>query len=123
MIYNIRMSKLLIGTSGYDYPEWRGVFYPDSLKRKDFLTYYATVFNALELNNTFYNMPTRDRLISFYERSECKLQFSVKANRLLTHEITRSWQNAADDFKTAVSPLAEKSCLCALLFQCPQSCL
>jgi uncharacterized protein YecE (DUF72 family) len=115
------MSKLLIGTSGYDYPEWRGVFYPDSLKRKDFLTYYATVFNALELNNTFYNMPTRDRLISFYERSEGKLQFSVKANRLLTHEITRNWQNDADDFKTAVSPLAEKSCLCALLFQFPQS--
>ena len=54
------MSDLLIGTSGYDYPEWKGVFYPDDLKRKDFLIFYATQFNALELNNTFYNMPTAE---------------------------------------------------------------
>lgn len=54
------MSDLLIGTSGYDYPEWKGVFYPEDLKRKDFLSFYATQFNALELNNTFYNMPTAE---------------------------------------------------------------
>lgn len=53
-----KMPDLLIGTSGYDYPEWKGVFYPDDLKRKDFLSYYATQFNALELNNTFYNTLT-----------------------------------------------------------------
>ena len=47
------MSDLLIGTSGYDYPEWKGVFYPEDLKRKNFLSFYATQFNALELNNTF----------------------------------------------------------------------
>ena len=85
------MSDLLIGTSGYDYPEWKGVFYPEDLKRKDFLSYYATQFNALELNNTFYNMPTAERLLSFYERSEGRLNFSVKANRLLTHEIGADW--------------------------------
>ena len=78
-----KMPNLLIGTSGYDYPEWKGVFYPEDLKRKDFLSYYATQFNSLELNNTFYNMPTAERLMSFYERSEGKLSFSVKANRLL----------------------------------------
>ncbi|WP_407425925.1 DUF72 domain-containing protein [Treponema sp.] len=82
------MPEIFLGTSGYDYPEWKGVFYPADLKRKDFLCYYATKFNALELNNTFYNMPTADRLLSFYERSEGKLEFSIKANRLLTHEIT-----------------------------------
>ena len=79
----VEMSDLLIGTSGYDYPEWKGVFYPEDLKRKDFLIFYATQFNALELNNTFYNMPTAERMLSFYERSEGKLSFSVKANRLL----------------------------------------
>lgn len=92
------MSDLLIGTSGYDYPEWRVVFYPEDLKRKDFLIFYATQFNALELNNTFYNIPTAERLLSFYERSEGKLSFSVKANRLLTHEIGADWQVAAKDF-------------------------
>lgn len=115
------MSDLLIGTSGYDYPEWKGVFYPDDLKRKDFLIFYATQFNALELNNTFYNTPTAERLLSFYERSEGKLSFSVKANRLLTHEIGADWQVAAEDFKTALTPLQEKDSLSSVLFQLPES--
>ena len=115
------MSDLLIGTSGYDYPEWKGVFYPEDLKRKDFLSYYATQFNALELNNTFYNMPTAERLMSFYERSEGRLNFSVKANRLLTHEIGAEWQAAAGDFKEALKPLNEKERLSAILFQLPES--
>ena len=115
------MSDLLIGTSGYDYPEWKGVFYPDDLKRKDFLSFYATQFNALELNNTFYNMPTAERLLSFYERSEGKLSFSVKANRLLTHEIGADWQVAAKDFKEALKPMNEKERLAAVLFQLPES--
>ena len=115
------MSDLLIGTSGYDYPEWKGVFYPEDLKRKDFLSYYATQFNALELNNTFYNMPTAERLLSFYDRSEGKLSFSVKANRLLTHEIGADWQVAAGDFKEALKPLNEKERLSAVLFQLPES--
>ena len=114
------MSDLLIGTSGYDYPEWKGVFYPEDLKRKDFLIFYATQFNALELNNTFYNMPTAERLLSFYERSEGKLSFSVKANRLLTHEIGADWQVAAKDFKTALTPLQEKDSLSSVLFQLPE---
>lgn len=87
------------------------------MKRKDFLSYYATQFNALELNNTFYNMPTAERLLSFYERSEGKLSFSVKANRLLTHEIGADWQVAAKDFKEALKPLNEKERLSAVLFQ------
>ena len=115
------MSELLIGTSGYDYPEWKGVFYPADLKRKDFLLYYSTVFNALELNNSFYNMPTSERLVSFWERSEGRLNFSVKANRLLTHEISESWKDAANDFKNAVAPLQEKGSLSAVLFQFPES--
>ena len=115
------MSELLIGTSGYDYLEWKGVFYPKDLKRKDFLIFYATQFNALELNNTFYNMPTAERLLSFYERSEGRLNFSVKANRLLTHEIGTDWQTAAKDFKEALKPLNEKERLSAVLFQLPES--
>ena len=115
------MAEILIGTSGYDYPEWKGVFYPEDLKRKDFLSFYATQFNALELNNTFYNMPTAERLMSFYERSEGWLNFSVKANRLLTHEIGAEWQVAAEDFKDALKPLSGKGVLSAVLFQLPES--
>lgn len=115
------MSQLLIGTSGYDYPEWKGVFYPTDLPRKDFLSYYATQFNALEINNTFYNMPDAGRINSFYERSQGKLNFSIKANRLLTHEIDQNWKNYGDDLKNAIKDLQEKDCLSAVLFQFPQS--
>ncbi len=113
--------NILIGTSGYDYPEWKGVFYPLDLKRADFLKYYASQFNALELNNTFYNMPTAERLLSYYERSEEKLKFSIKANRLLTHEISFNWQTVAADLKLALILLLNKDCLSALLFQFPES--
>ncbi len=115
------MSRILIGTSGYDYPEWRGIFYPSDLKRSDFLQYYASQFNALELNNTFYNMPTAGRMLSFYEKSKGRLQFSVKANRLLTHEAGADWTLQAKAFRDAVNPLLEKASLCAVLFQFPQS--
>lgn len=115
------MAEILIGTSGYDYPEWKGVFYPDDLKRKEFLEYYATRFNALELNNTFYNMPTADRLALFYERTQGKIYFSIKVNRTLTHEPDRNWKDRVQEMKTAVSPLMEKDVLSDLLFQLPQS--
>ena len=114
-------APILIGTSGFDYPEWKGVFYPADLKRKDFLAYYATQFNALELNGTFYNMPTGERLLSFYERSEGNVQFSVKANRQLTHEIARNWQSTTQAFADALKPLQDKGCLSAVLFQFPQN--
>nr|MCR4900375.1 DUF72 domain-containing protein [Treponema sp.] len=80
-----------------------------------------TQFNALELNNTFYNMPTAEKLLSFYERANGSLNFSIKANRLLTHEITTQWETAAQDFKNAIKPVYEKNKLSALLFQFPQS--
>ena len=66
-------------------------------------------------------MPTAERMLSFYERSEGRLNFSVKANRLLTHEIGADWQGAAEDFKVALKPLNEKECLSAVLFQFPES--
>lgn len=115
------MNNILIGTSGYDYPEWKGVFYPMELKRQDFLSYYANVFNALELNFCFYSMPTADRMLNFFDRSEGKVQFSVKANRLLTHEVDKNWRTAAADFKAAISPLQQKDVLSSVLFQLPQS--
>ena len=83
------MSDILIGTSGYDYLEWKVVFYPADLKRKEFLEYYATKFNALEINSTFYNMPDDMKMRHFYDRTEGKLQFAVKAKRTLNRNSHR----------------------------------
>lgn len=115
------MQNYLIGTSGYDYPEWKGIFYPNNLSRKDFLSFYATQFNALELNNSFYTMPTCERMENFILKTEEKIFFSVKANRFLTHEISQFWKNYAEDFKNSIKKMNEKGLLSSVLFQFPQS--
>lgn len=113
--------QIFIGTSGYDHPELKGSFYPTDLPRKDFLAYYSTKFNALELNSTFYGMPTAERLQSFYERAEGRLKFSVKMNRQLTHEITAQWKKQAEEFRRAATILMEKDALLSILIQFPES--
>jgi len=110
-----------IGTSGYDYPEWKGIFYPEKLPRKDFLSFYATHFNALELNNTFYNMPTKERIESYVERSEGKLHFSLKVPKIFTHEVGCNLQTASAELKAAVSPMVEEELLTSFLFQFPHN--
>lgn len=115
------MPEILIGTSGYDHPELKGSFYPSDLPRKDFLLYYSTKFNALEINSTFYGMPTGERLLSFWERSEGRLKFSIKTTRVLTHEIDRQWKNYAEEFRKALSALQEKNALSSVLVQFPES--
>lgn len=112
---------ILIGTSGFDYPEWKGVFYPQDLKREEFLEFYATQFNALEVNNSFYNMPDQHRLLKFYERTEGNLFFSIKANKSLTHEIDGNWKKRAEEMRIATLPLMQKGVLASILFQLPQS--
>lgn len=115
------MSNILIGTSGYDYPEWKNVFYPSNLKRPDFLPYYSTIFNTLELNYSFYSMPTLKQMISFYDRTQGKIQFTLKANSSLTHYITPTWKDNVKLFQNASSYLLEKNSLANILFQFPQS--
>ena len=115
------MPQILIGTSGYDHPELKGSFYPLDLPRKDFLLYYSTKFSALEINSTFYGMPDAVRMNSFFQRSEGRVMFSVKLNRLMTHEITGNWKNTAGEFRNAMCPLIEKNVLSVILMQFPES--
>ena len=75
------MAEILVGTSGYDYPEWRGVFYPQDLPRDEFLAFYSGYFNALEINYTYYGMPEERQIASMVTRSMGRLQFSVKAHQ------------------------------------------
>jgi len=115
------MKGIYIGTSGYDYPEWKEIFYPKELKRKDFLSYYSSIFNAVEINNTFYNMPTVERIQSLVERSEKKIVFSIKANRQLTHEINNNWDNISYEFLQTLNILIKNDLLSSVIFQFPQS--
>jgi len=116
------MGKLLIGTSGYDYPEWKGVFYPEKTARNKFLEYYATQFNSIELNGTYYRMPTAKQMQNMVKRTGGKVQFSVKAFNGLTHNLNNSqYQVVVSDIKKALEPLQTNNVLLCLLLQFPQS--
>jgi uncharacterized protein YecE (DUF72 family) len=116
------MAEILIGTSGYDYPEWKGTLYPNDLKREEFLSFYAEHFNALEINYTYYGMPNEYQMSSMVKRSSGRLRFSVKAHRTLTHSVTiSSWRDDAREFRQALYPLVNQNLLTSVLLQFPQS--
>jgi uncharacterized protein YecE (DUF72 family) len=111
---------IAIGTSGFDYDDWRGVFYPEDLPKKGFLSYYAGHFSALELNFTYYRMPEARQLASMVERTDGKVELAVKAHRSFTHERTAGEADHAD-FLAALAPLREAGVLGAVLAQFPHS--
>ena len=76
---------LLVGTSGWHYRDWRGAFYPDKLPTRRWLAYYATQFATVELNNTFYRLPTTDAFRAWRAEVPREFVFTVKASRYLTH--------------------------------------
>jgi len=80
------MGKAYIGCSGYLYPHWReGVFYPKDLKQKEEFSYYASIFDTVELNSTFYRQPKEQIWDSWRVRAPDGFVYSVKMNRFLTH--------------------------------------
>jgi uncharacterized protein YecE (DUF72 family) len=74
-----------VGTSGYAYKEWKGHFYPAELKAADYLRYYASQFRTVEINNTFYRMPTEKLLVGWAEQVPEDFTFVLKASQKLTH--------------------------------------
>jgi uncharacterized protein YecE (DUF72 family) len=114
--------ELLIGTSGYDYDEWKNVFYPADVKKEDYLPYYAEHFNALELNFSFYKQPTGPQLSRMVERTGGKVKFSIKGNRTFTHEIDPAkWRDEVKTFREALYPFANNNLLTAVLLEFPYS--
>lgn len=77
--------KLLVGTSGYSYPKWKGSFYPEKLPAKETLPFYAQRFAAVEINNTFYKMPSESDLASWAAQVPRRFRFALKAPQSITH--------------------------------------
>ena len=78
------MSDLLIGTSGWSYNEWAGVFYPDTKSNK--LSFYSEVYGTAEVDSSFYAFPSKGRVLGWARHTPEKFVFSVKLPQLLTHE-------------------------------------
>jgi uncharacterized protein YecE (DUF72 family) len=79
------MPKLFIGTSGWDYPHWQGVFYPPNLSQDKWLKHYAEVFNCVELNVTFYRLMQEKVFQNWYKRTPRDFYFVAKGWRFITH--------------------------------------
>lgn len=74
-----------IGTSGYSYDDWKGRFYPDDLKRNEWLSFYARRFSTVELNVTFYRYPSESLIKGWNRRAPEGFSFAVKGTRRITH--------------------------------------
>ena len=74
-----------VGTSGYNYPEWRGHFYPADLPQKAMLAYYAERFRTVEINASFYRMPTEPAVASWAAATPPPFVFTLKAPQRITH--------------------------------------
>jgi uncharacterized protein YecE (DUF72 family) len=76
---------VLVGTSGWQYKDWKGSFYPDTLRQADWLEYYAQHFSTVEVNNAFYRLPDAAVFERWAERTPSDFVVAVKASRYLTH--------------------------------------
>jgi uncharacterized protein YecE (DUF72 family) len=74
-----------VGCSGWQYRHWRGNFYPDDLPQKRWLEHYASVFDTVEINNSFYRLPEAATFADWASRAPARFLFAVKASRFLTH--------------------------------------
>ena len=74
-----------IGTSGYNYPEWRGTFYPDKFPTAKMLPYYAERFSTVEVNYTFYRMPSAKAVAGWDRETPAAFRFTLKAPQRITH--------------------------------------
>lgn len=77
--------KIYVGTSGYGYKEWKGKFYPEKISPKAMLRFYGEHFNAVEINYTYYHMPTERVLKPWTEQVPGDFAFALKAPQVITH--------------------------------------
>ncbi|MDJ0702371.1 MAG: DUF72 domain-containing protein [Leptolyngbyaceae cyanobacterium MO_188.B28] len=113
--------QVFIGTSGFSYSHWgKGVFYPKQLKSVDWLNYYSGSFNTVELNNTFYRLPSEETLKHWYEATPPDFIFAVKGNRFITH--LKRLKHAEEDIRSFLARISSlKQKLGPVLFQLPPS--
>jgi uncharacterized protein YecE (DUF72 family) len=112
--------ELFLGTSGYSYKEWKGSFYPKELANSDMLGYYAGRLSSVEINNTFYRMPTEALLEGWASQVPEGFRFVLKASRHITH--IKRLKDCAEQVRyllDTAGTLGQK--LGAVLFQLPPS--
>jgi uncharacterized protein YecE (DUF72 family) len=110
--------NLHVGTSGYSYKEWKGIFYPEDLPAKEMLSYYSRQLPAVEINNTFYRLPQASMIENWRDQVPAGFRFSIKATQKITH--IKRLKNAAEETKYLLDTAALlEERLGVVLFQLP----
>ncbi len=117
------MSELLIGTSGWSYKEWNGVFYPNASTNK--LSFYSKIFSTVEIDSTFYAYPSKGLVSGWARNTPDGFVFSVKLPQLITHEKKLDLKQGAESdlirFMSLMKPLVASGKLGPILIQLPPS--
>ena len=112
------MPEYYIGTSGWHYEHWRELFYPSELPKGKWLQFYAGYFTTVELNNSFYRLPSEEAFVNWQKSSPNNFSYAVKVNRFITHiKRLRDVQVPLQNFMSRVQLLQNK--LGPLLYQLP----
>lgn len=109
-----------MGCSGWSYSSWQGPFYPKEMENRAWLPYYSRIFNYVEIDSTFYNIPSESMVKNWERRTPENFRFTAKFPKIITHEKKfKNVQRELELFYQRMAPLKEK--LIALLIQLPPS--
>lgn len=118
--YTFRIVRVWVGTSGWQYASWKRTFYPQRLPQRSWLSYYATRFATVEVNNSFYRLPDEATFTRWRDATPPGFVLAVKANRVITHLLRmRGAELAVARFWARAQALGPK--LGPILFQFPPS--
>jgi uncharacterized protein YecE (DUF72 family) len=111
-----------IGCSGWNYQDWRGLVYPKGMPPRRWLAHYASLFDTVEVNSTFYRLASRDAVQNWVEETPDDFVFALKASRYLTHikRLTELGQGI-ERFYERVEPLVGTPKLGPVLWQLPEN--
>jgi uncharacterized protein YecE (DUF72 family) len=114
------MGQLFIGTSGFNYKDWKELFYPKGLPQKKWLSYYAQHYNTVEINATFYRYFAQTVFARWRDETPDEFRFTLKGPRVITH--VKRLHEVDDDLTRFLESIRDlRSKLCLLLWQMPPS--
>ncbi|MDM1293086.1 DUF72 domain-containing protein [Sphingobacterium sp. N143] len=114
----MKKDNIYIGTSGWHYKHWKGIFYPNGLKDADQLHFFIRTFSTVEINNSFYRLPAIHTFEKWYNQVPDHFIFAVKASRFITHQKKLDVsKDILDEFMQHANYLKDK--LGPILFQLP----
>jgi uncharacterized protein YecE (DUF72 family) len=118
----VRVRPVRVGCSGWNYAHWRERVYPKGLPARLWLDHYATLFDTVEINNTFYRLPYRSAVANWVRQSPPGFVFAVKASRYLTHiKRLADLGSGVERFYERIDPLVRSPKMGPVLWQFPEN--